>query len=671
MAYDIGEIFDEIEEALVKSMRNNMQNHIDQEYDEGINWTQWQAEMLYGLSQYREENKELLTGYMGKINKELDAAIRDAYATGESEQEIELLKAIKKGYEPPKDGTKVDMQGRFFRTNQRKLNALVKATTDDMNKAETAMLRMVDDVYRQTIFKAQMFYNTGAGNMWQCVDMATKDFLAAGINCVQYVNGARVNIASYAEMSLRTANKRANLMGQANFREKYGVHTVKINARGTACPMCLPYLGKLFIDDVYGGGTEEESIKTGYPLLSSAVANGLFHPNCKDACSSYYEGINREPEEITEEQEKEINRRYGLEQKQRYYERNYRKNMRMGNGCLDQSNADIYFGRAKQYKNKLIELCDKNPDVLRLDKNRLSLRGVLSVDNAGRISITPTVNADEINAIGRKTVWGDWDTYRIKYFGNAVPISEVDLDNPFIAYDTFDIRALKDLDTQKKIVGTVKDLGSRYYSPLTTVKTMSKEECLGNSVFASTWHNWGTGMAEIDINPMKLNEKGISRISELSDIGYSVKIPKGKEIEYVITHEYGHSILNIGEALPSKSKNFVQADFSDIKKARKELEVVYGKYVADVNKLQSEYDAVSKKLDSKFIFEGIAPTDDERKLLKKAKENLDSVKISKYSLTSIDEFTAEAFADVEVGENPSKYSKEAHSIIVNYFGKGK
>ena len=387
MVYDIGEIFDEIEEALVKSMRNNMQNHIDQEYDEGINWTQWQAEILSGLSQYREENKELLTGYMGNINKELDAAIRDAYATGESEQEIEILKAIKKGYEPPKDGTKVDMQGRFFRTNQRKLNALVKATTDDMNKAETAMLRMVDDVYRQTIFKAQMFYNTGAGNMWQCVDMATKDFLAAGINCVQYANGARVNIANYAEMSLRTANKRANLMGQANFREKYGVHTVKINARGTACPMCLPYLGKVFIDDVYGGGTEEESIKTGYPLLSSAVANGLFHPNCKDACSSYYEGINREPEEITEEQEKEINRRYGLEQKQRYYERNYRKNMRMGNGCLDQSNADIYFGRAKQYKNKLIELCDNNQDVLRLDKNRLSLRGVLSVDNAGKVSI--------------------------------------------------------------------------------------------------------------------------------------------------------------------------------------------------------------------------------------------------------------------------------------------
>ena len=389
MAYDIASAFEDIEMSLIKSMRKNMQRHIKEEYEDGMNWTQWQAEMLAALSQYKAENKDVLTGYMGKINAELDAAIRDAYATGESEQEIELLKAIKKGYEAPKDGTKADMQGRFFRTNQRKLNALVKATTDDMKKAETAMLRMTDDVYRKTLFKAQMFYNTGAGSMWQCVDMATKDFLASGINCVQYKNGARVNIASYSEMALRTANKRANLMGAANFREKYGMHLVKVNARGIACPMCLQWLGQVFVDDVYGGGTAEESTKTGYPLLSTAVAGGLFHPNCKDACSTYYEGISREPQEISKESEQEIKRKYDLEQMQRYYERNYKRNMRLGNGCLDQANAYKYFARASQYKKKLIELCDNNADVLRYDKARMSLRGVLSVDNAGKLSIKP------------------------------------------------------------------------------------------------------------------------------------------------------------------------------------------------------------------------------------------------------------------------------------------
>ena len=61
----------------------------------------------------------------------------------------------------------------------------------------------------------------------------------------------------------------------------------------------------------------------------------------------------------------------------------------MGNGCLDQQDADIYFNRAREYKNRLIELCDSNPDVVRLDKQRLSLRGILSVDNAGRIEVQP------------------------------------------------------------------------------------------------------------------------------------------------------------------------------------------------------------------------------------------------------------------------------------------
>ena len=396
MAYDIASAFEDIELSLIKSMRNNMRHHINEEYDEGINWTQWQAEMLSGLSQYRAQNKDVLTGYMGRLNDEIDKAIREAYATGESEQEIELLKAIKRGYEAPKDGT--NMQGRFFRSNQRKLNSLIKATTKDMKKAETALLRMSDDVYRQALHKAQLFYNTGAGSMWQCIDMATRDFLNAGYNCVQYKNGARVNIASYAEMALRTANKRANLMGQADFRERYGVHTVKVNARGTACPRCLPFLGQVFIDDVYGGGTYEESTQTGYPLLSSAVNSGLFHPNCKDACSSYYEGISREPKTVSKEQEEETLRRYKLEQEQRYYERNYRRNMRLAKGSMDSDTADKYYGKANICKNKLIELCDNNSDVLRLDKARISLRGVLSVDNVGRISITPqAIKEPEIN----------------------------------------------------------------------------------------------------------------------------------------------------------------------------------------------------------------------------------------------------------------------------------
>ena len=432
MAYDITVAFEEIEMALITSMRNNMRRHINEEFDEGMDWSQWQAEVLSGLSQYRAENQEVLQGYMGRLNQEIDNAIREAYATGESEQEIEILKAIKRGYQPPKEGDKTDLQGRFFRINENKLNALVNATVNDIERAETSIFRMIDDIYRQIPFKAQMFYNTGAGSLWQCVDMATRDFLSSGINCVQYRNGARVNIASYVEMALRTANKRANLMGQAQTREKWGIHTVKVNARGIACPMCLQWLDKVYIDNVYGGGTAKESETTGYPLLSVAVEGGLYHPNCKDSCSTYYEGINREPREITDTEKDEILRRYNLEQKQRYYERNYRRNMRIGNGCLDQQNADVYFGRAREYKNRLIELCDNNPDVLRLDKQRLSLRGILSVDNAGRIRVQKPrkqkqsiTHTDAYNNLMNRLSSNNVDFLKVKKLRNKLSIDKI------------------------------------------------------------------------------------------------------------------------------------------------------------------------------------------------------------------------------------------------------
>ena len=180
--YDIAGAFQNIEMELIESMQKTMKRHIGKEIQEEINWSQWQAEMLNGLSQYKYENADKLQGYYSTINDEIEEAIKQAYELGESEQEIELLKAIKDGFNTNTDYT---LQGGFFKLNKDKLNSLIKATTEDVSKAENAILRMTDDVYRQTIFKAQMFYNSGASTLWKAVDLATKDFLSAGINCVE------------------------------------------------------------------------------------------------------------------------------------------------------------------------------------------------------------------------------------------------------------------------------------------------------------------------------------------------------------------------------------------------------------------------------------------------------------------------------------------------------
>ena len=381
-----------------------MKRHIGEEFQEDINWSQWQAEMLNGLAQYKAENADKLQGYYSTINDEIEEAIRLAYQTGESEQEIEILKAIQEGFKADKTGIGTNaMQGSFFKINKDKLNSLIKATTEDMSKAENAILRMTDDVYRQTIFKAQMFYNSGASTLWKAVDMATKDFLSAGINCIEYKNGARVNIASYSEMALRTANKRANLMGSANKRMEYGIHTVKITSHNSACPMCIQWQGRVYIDDVYGAGTKEESRKSGYPLLSEAVKGGMFHPNCKNGLSTYYEGINQPPKDPTKAEIEEMNRRYNLEQRQRECERNIRKYKRLENGCIDADNIAKYADKRRQWTNEYNKLISDNADVLRADPARLRLYGITSANIPKAIkSVSDASNFKDLQSYFKK-----------------------------------------------------------------------------------------------------------------------------------------------------------------------------------------------------------------------------------------------------------------------------
>ena len=399
--YDIVGTFQDIEMELIKSMQRTMKRHIGEQVQEDIIWSQWQAEMLNGLAQYKYENADKLQGYYSTINDEIEEAIRQAYELGESEQEIELLKAIQEGFKVDMANT---MQGAFFKINEGKLNALIKATTEDMSKAENAILRMTDDVYRQTIFKAQMFYNSGASTLWKAVDMATKDFLSAGINCIQYKNGARVNIASYSEMALRTANKRANLMGSANKRMEYGVHTVKITSHNSACPMCIQWQGKVYYDDVYGEVTpaERRGLRY-YPLLSNAVKGGMFHPNCKNGLSTYYEGINQPPKEPTKKEIEEMTRRYNLEQRQRECERNIRKYKRLENGCIDADNIAKYAEKRRQWTNEYNRLIANNADVLRADPARLRLYGITSANTPKAIkSVSDASNFKDLQSYFKK-----------------------------------------------------------------------------------------------------------------------------------------------------------------------------------------------------------------------------------------------------------------------------
>ena len=342
--YDIGAAFEAIENELIASMIRNMRRHKIEEIDEDKQWSMWQAEQLRSLEKYRKENQERFGAKFKDINNRIEALISTARDEGDMEQEIAILEAIKKGF--PARKVSPGASAAFFRLNQRKLEALIRATTSDLEKAETAVLRMANDQYRKIIFNAQIYANSGAGTYEKAVDMATKDFIAAGLNCVEYANGSRHTLADYADMAIRTASKRAYLQGEGQKRQEWGISTVIMNKRGNPCPKCLPFVGKILIDDVWSGGSAKDGP---YPLMSAAIAAGLYHPRCRDSHTTYFPELEDLDNEYSKKDIEDIEEQNRKEARQQYAQRQEKKFHRLASFSLDPENKSKYRAKEKEW----------------------------------------------------------------------------------------------------------------------------------------------------------------------------------------------------------------------------------------------------------------------------------------------------------------------------------
>ena len=354
-AYNIREAFEKIEDELIDSMMRNFSRHRAEETKEGYNWTQWQAEQLKSLEEYRKHNAKKFGKRFKTINSKVEEMIRTAKADGNASQEAEILEAVKDGFKAPKKPS-AHSTAEFFKVNDRKLDALIKSTTDDLKRAETAVLRMSNDKYRKAIFNAQVAMNTGAVTYEKAVDIACKDMLNAGLNCVEYKNGARHTLSDYADMAVKTANKRAYLRGEGEKRAEWGVSLVVVNSRQGGCPDCAKYIGKVFIDDVYSNGKKSDG---NYPLLSTAIKNGLFHPRCKDSTSTYYPELDDLDAPLSDYEIKELDRQRGIEEKQQYAQRQAERFDRRAEYSLDKDNKRIVQTRADEWHDRANTLEEK------------------------------------------------------------------------------------------------------------------------------------------------------------------------------------------------------------------------------------------------------------------------------------------------------------------------
>ena len=357
--YKIKQLYEEMEMEIISSMKRNYQKHLNEETKAGFKYTQWQAEKLKELKRYQRENQDIIGEYTNNLSKEISNQLQEELKQGSLNAIKQYNKALGKNLKPDKS---------FFRTNDRKVNALIKSVNNDLKNANTAVLRMANDQYRQVIHKSAFFVGNGVFTEKQAARMATKeltelqltklaidesnkDFLSRGLNSIEYSDGRRVNIASYSQMAVRTANLRAQLMGEGDFRKSIGRHLVQATSHGGACPICQKWEGRIFIDDVYSGGTSKDG---NYMLLSTAMKQGFLHPSCRHGLTTYYpetEGIEDETDEEYQADLDYINQRIN------YIERNIKRYDRLRTGSVSLINTRQYNQKKQSWiaeENKII-----------------------------------------------------------------------------------------------------------------------------------------------------------------------------------------------------------------------------------------------------------------------------------------------------------------------------
>lgn len=638
--YDVGLAFARIEDELIASMMRNLKRHLKEEADEEFDWSQWQVEQLKYLNEYRRRNKKKYGPQFKDINRKMVEAIREAEEQGQKAEELRILQAItenkkiQRRYANRKPS--IEAQGdAFFRVNDKKLEALADATQNDMQKAEQAVLRRANDQYRQIIFDAQVYANTGAATVEKAVDMATKDFLSRGIDSIVYKNGSRHTISDYADMYIRTAERRATLMGEGRKRQEWGESLVIVNKRGTmrdgdhgsACPLCIPWLGKVLVDDVYSGGKPDGRHK----LLSQAMAEGFLHPRCKDSVTTYIPGISSAPDpDATKKELKAAAEAEKEEARENYVDRQAEKYERLTENSLDKENQKIYEARRREWRERQIGRKEEN------EKSLIS----------------------GINQEGTDSLLEAYDRRREQYGLNLVPADQLrsnPLNNVTVDYTGVSVETAEAFNT------TISELSEEYLSGITQVRVANPKESFGASFFAKVEANDSIGQRTLLINPHKCkdSERMAERIRALSDAGKCVKIPVGKEREYVATHEFAHGLLNMGEG----GKSLVEMDWKKTRGARKEIQAMYKEYMDEIHGIEAEIDELRKSPAFTDFSADPAEQMEAFRKLKEARERLKSIRISEYSMENADEFMAEAFTQNRIGTGQSKYTDRVMEVL--------
>lgn len=310
----VAEIFADYETRLIANRRKLFKNAIISDNFKLSVFNQHRA--------YNEANAAEKKSAVNDVTRLVVRELNTSYSVGVNSVDKDMTGFIKQGYEPKKQPDALS----DLLIDKAKLILVVSAVRIFTEIAEYARRAANNQLM---IITNQV--NPQAENLNEEIDRVQAGFLISGVPGKQLIDGTEKQMTAESEFAMRDQSHLALQTAQGQRRQEYGIKLIQVSSHPSSCPLCTPWQGMILYDDRSGGTFDSR-----YETLSTALAAGLGHFNCRHAYLPYIEGYKNVNYEYDKASKEETAKRYAVEQQQRYNERNIREYKRVAVGSMSE-----------------------------------------------------------------------------------------------------------------------------------------------------------------------------------------------------------------------------------------------------------------------------------------------------------------------------------------------
>ena len=569
------------------------------------------------------------------------------------------------------------------------IRSYVAQAQDTLNMVNTTMLQSTREAYLRGIATAvseaqlqeakevletqALEVVTGQETRVRAIRKAMNQLSATGITGFYDRSGRKWHAESYAAMVVRSTSHNAAIQAIKTRQQEFGGGDIfQVSSHNGARPLCFPYQGKFYSWSAGPGEFEDGSGHTrryeNIDQTSYGEPAGLFGINCGHHPIPMIPGFSY-PQEGPTQTKAENDKEYKESQTQRAYARPVReakRDLEIAKATGDEEAIKDAKQKVAQEQAKIRAYVAETGRARRYDREQIpggkeyeGYKGYRQMRNsdipANPISFEPS---QEGNAI----VAAMYDNMRKKGGFNLLSSAEVLEINAefFVDYDPKKISK----ESAQAFNNALNNLNKKYVSSLQRIEPMSAQEALTyKTVPAYVFIDYDvSNRGVMRYNPLIVNntERFVKEVKTAVEKGQFVKVAEKDYINYVAVHESAHTLIGTQNKIPKSS--MVGGSYEAQRAAQKELKKIYDEYIFDVARAEKKYKDLEKEALDTFdpdIWDRAA----------KAKEKLDKIVISKYSLKDPDEFTAESYVNISIGTSKNEYAKRAVEVLDKYFSR--